>query len=346
MQYFSQYTDNKHNNFNLLRLCAALIVLYTHSYGLSGHHPHAQNTPIAYFIGQLGNIGVHTFFIISGFLVTRSYSHRNNIKVFLWARFLRIYPGLCAALLFSVLIIGAYTTELNRLDYFKHQGIYQFFWVNLSLFKTELSLPGVFMHNVFPNQVNGSLWTLPGEVRLYLYVALLGLLGFFTQAWRMAFLAGVMVVAYIYRPESIPLVSDNTLYYYPALLFMIGSLIYLYKRFIPSSPLLLILLLALLVYCVQAKSEYKIVAYTVCLPYFVFWVAYNLPCLNISNKVGDYSYGLYIYAFPIQQLIISRDPTLSVDQFFGLSLICTLAVAIPSWHLLEKPALTLKSWIH
>ncbi len=346
MRYFSDYTDNKHNNFNLLRVCAALIVLYTHSYGLSGHHPHPQNTPIAYFIGQLGNIGVHVFFIISGFLVTRSYRHRNNITAFLWARFLRIYPGLCAALLFSVLIIGAYATELNRLDYFKERGVYQFFWVNLSLLKTELSLPGVFMHNTFPNQVNGSLWTLPAEVRLYLYVALLGLLGFFIQAWRMALLAGVMVAMYVYRPVLIPLISDNTLYYYPALLFMIGSLTYLYKHFIPSSVVLLILLLALLVYCVQSKSDYKIIVYTLCLPYFVFWVAYNLSWLNITNKVGDYSYGLYIYAFPIQQLIISRDPTLSVDQFFWLSLSCTLVLAIPSWHLLEKPALSLKSWIH
>jgi len=346
MQYFSQYADNKNNNFNLLRLCAALIVLYTHSYGLSGHHPHPQNTPIAYFIGQLGNIGVHTFFIISGYLVTRSYMYRHNIKAFLWARFLRIYTGLCAAVLFSVLIIGAYATELNRLDYFKHQDIYKFFWVNLSLFNTELKLPGVFMHNVFPNQVNGSLWTLPAEVRLYLYVALLGLLGFFTQAWRMAFLAVVMVAAYIYCPDFIPLVSDNALYYYPALLFMIGSLTYLYKRFIPSSVYLLILLLALLVYCVQTKSDYQIIAYTLCLPYFVFWVAYNLPWLNVTNKVGDYSYGLYIYSFPIQQLMISRIPALSVDQFFFLSLICTLTLVIPSWHLLEKPVLTLKSWVH
>jgi len=293
MHYFSQYTDNKDNNFNLLRLLAALIVLYTHSYGLSGHYPHPDNAPIAYFIA----------------------------------------------------IIGAYAAELDYVDYFQQPSVYQFILINLSLLKTELSLPGVFMHNIFANQVNGSLWTLPAEVRLYLYVAVLGVLGFFRQAWHLTLLAALVLVVYIYQPRLIPLISDNSLYYYPALLFLIGSLIYLYRQFIPANGWILSFLLVALVYCVYAISDYKVWIYTLCLPYLVFWLAYNLPCLHFVNRWGDYSYGLYIYAFPIQQFLISHHPQLSVDQFFFLSLLCTLLVAIPSWHLLEKPALKLKAWV-
>lgn len=345
MYNFAQYSDNKNNNFNVLRLSAALVVLYIHSYGLSGQVPDQMTTPIAYFIAQIGNLGVDMFFLISGFLVTRSYLSRKNIRAFLWARFLRIYPSLFFALLFSIFIVGWYDTQLETKNYLLHHRLPIFFLTNLSLYKTELSLPGVFVDNVFKNSINGSLWTLPAEARLYLYVVLCGMLGLFSKRYRSILFACVMLGLYLFYPEHIPLIADNDLYFYPAFLFLIGSLFYINKAFIPANGWLVLVLLMLLVYTVYFLPECKAIIYTLSLPYFVFWGAYNGSWLNVTNKLGDYSYGLYIYAFPIQQFIISRSPDLSVDRFFVYSVLLALIPAILSWHLLEKPALKLKTLV-
>jgi peptidoglycan/LPS O-acetylase OafA/YrhL len=342
MKMFSQYEDNRNNNFNLIRLSASLIVLYTHSYALSGHLPNQQGTPIAYFIYLLGNVGVDMFFLVSGFLVTRSYIKRNDLKGFLWARMIRIYPGLLCAILFAVFIVGLFDTQLNYKDYLKHHDIYNYIAINLSLIKTVVNLPAIFEGNHYPNQINGSLWTLPAEARLYLYVALFGIVGFFNRPRTFNIIACLLIAVAVQWPAYILLISDNPLYYSPALLFIIGSLFYINKVFIPSSGFVLGLLFFCLIYTLYYQNTYKDIAYTLFLPYFVFWLAYNAPLLHFFNKLGDYSYGIYIYAFPIQQLIISRQKELNVDQFFFYSLFWTLVIAIFSWHLIEKPALRFK----
>ncbi len=342
MKTFSQFEDNKNNNFNLIRLIAALVVLYTHSYGLSGELPDKTDNPIAYFNYLLGNVGVDMFFLVSGYLVTRSYIKRNNLIGFLWARFLRIFPALVCALLFSVFIIGASETNLSIKDYLTNKDIYSYMMVNLSLIRTVLSLPGVFEENYYPSQVNGSLWTLPAEIRLYLYVAFLGVLGVFNKRWIINSVASVLLLLCFYSPQNIPLISDNALYFYPALLFAMGSLFYFNREFIPSSCWILIMLFIALIYVVYYQYSYKNIVYSLFLLYFVFWFAYNLPFLNSFNKVGDYSYGMYIYAFPIQQLIISHYADLNVNLFFFYSVSTTMILAILSWHMIEKKALKLK----
>ncbi len=342
MKFFSQFDDNKNNNFNLIRLSAALLVLYIHSYGLLGQLPSQKENPIAYFIYLLGNVGVDLFFLVSGFLVTRSYLSRKSLKAFLWARCLRIYPGLICAVFFSVFIIGLFNTSLTSREYVFNKEIYQFIGINLSLLKTAHSLPKLFEGNFYPNQVNGSLWTLAIEVRLYLYVAVFGVLGVLVKQKLLNIIAIGLLVIYLFFPSTLPLISNHPLYYYPALLFLIGCLFYINKVFIPSNGFLVLLLFIALLWVVYFKNDYKVVVYTLFLSYFVFWFAYNLPILNGFNRMGDYSYGLYIYAFPIQQLIASQFNQISVNQFFLYSMLMTLLLAIPSWHLIEKKAIKYK----
>lgn len=342
MIFFSQYKDGRNNNFNLIRFCAALLVIYIHSYGLLGRIPEKNTEPFAYLIYLLGNVGVDIFFLVSGFLVTRSFKQRKNIVTFLWARILRIYPALFFALLLTVFGIGVLETNLSIRQYILHQDIYKYFVLNLSLVKTELNLPGVFEENYIKNQVNGSLWTLPVEIRLYIYIAILGFCGILSkqQFFHVAIIS-LYSLSY-YFPNNIPLISDNSLYYYPSLLFSLGALFYINKSIIPANGYVCLLLLLLLFYVLYFHIEYKAYIYTLSISYCVFWFAYNVPILNFFNRLGDYSYGMYIYAFPIQQMIITHYRTIETNQLFIISVMVSFIPAFMSWHLIEKKVLRYK----
>ena len=343
MKYFSDFSDNKNNNFNLIRLVATLIVIYTHCYGMTGRLPNKTEQPIAYFIYMLENVGVHIFFVVSGFLITRSYLYRKDYLRFLWARVLRIYPGLICAVIFSVFVIGLYDTNLNLKEYIFNKVTIRFIVDNLSLIKTNLELPGVFeSSHLVNNHVNGSFWTLPAEARLYLYVCLLGVVGALAKPKLLNVVAASLIIMYIFYPKYIPLISDNTLYYYTSLMFLIGALFYINKDKVPSSGYIVIILFSVLVYVIYFKYEYKDIIYTVFIPYLVIWFAYNFPSLHFFNKIGDYSYGMYIYAFPIQQLIVTHNKDIGVNLYFLYSVSITSVIAIFSWHLIEKKALKLK----
>lgn len=342
MKTFSHFADNKKNNFNLIRFIAALLVLYVHSYGLLGLLPHKGGQPFAYFIYLLGNVGVDLFFLVSGFLITRSYLSRQNVTAFLWARFLRIYPALIVAIVFTVCIIGFLDTDLSPKDYFLHQQTWSYILYNISMLGADAFLPGVFDENVYKNLVNGSLWTLPVEVCLYLCVVVMGSLGVFFKTKYINILFCLLLIIYCEVLWFFPSILVDSIYQYPVLLFFLGCLFYVNKEWVPVSGYIVTLLLSALVYMLYYQEAYKGIIYTVSIFYAVFWLAYAVPCLNFFNKLGDYSYGLYIYAFPIQQLIANRMPHISVDLFFLLSFLLSLVMAIFSWHLIEKKALRLK----
>jgi peptidoglycan/LPS O-acetylase OafA/YrhL len=330
------------NNFNLLRFLAANLVVYTHCYGLTGKLPNPQQDPFAYLLYLLGNVGVDIFFVISGFLITKSYLSRNNFWVFMRARVLRLYPGLMASLLLACLLIGPLNTTLPLSEYFHSAELKRYFFYNISLVKTVLSLPGVFQDNIYRGNVNGSLWTLPAEARMYLLVAGFGLSGILFRRWLYASLIFLGAALYLVGQMPLPLLSDNSLYYKLSWFFFSGSLFYVYRAYIPQSKYLCISLIALLLMSCLLTETYRHPLYSVTLPYITLWFAFNVNKLQAFNKIGDYSYGIYIYAFPIQQTVISHIPSIQVIPLYYLSLLLTLALAIPSWHFLEKPALQYK----
>jgi peptidoglycan/LPS O-acetylase OafA/YrhL len=343
MKYLPRTFDktNGLNNFNLLRFLAASLVVYTHCYAFTGKLPQ-QHDYFSYFIYSLGNVGVDTFFIISGFLITKSYLARNNFFVFMRARVLRLYPGLIAALLFACLLIGPLNTTVPLAEYFNSSQLTVYFFYNASLIKTVLELPGVFSNNVCCNSVNGSLWTLPAEARMYVLIAGFGLAGILNK--RKLYTAAIFLAALIYLvdKDKLPLISDNPLYYKLSWFFFSGSLFYIYREVIPQSNYVWIGLLALLFLSYLFFTEYLWLIYAAVLPYVTLWFAFNVNSLHAFNKMGDYSYGIYIYSFPIQQTIVSYLPGLDVIPLFYLSMLLTLVLAIPSWFFIEKPALQYK----
>src|SRR5579872_7362617 len=166
------------NNFNLLRFFAASLVILSHCSALAwGGNPEF----IWNYMGHLetgGSIGVLIFFAISGFLVVRSFVSRGRLKYFLVARALRIYPGLVAAVAFSI-VLAAFATEWPLRDFLRDHQTRRFLIHNSMAYPIEFNLPGAFEHNPLKSGVNGSLWTLPLEIQMYVVCAAFGLIGLF-----------------------------------------------------------------------------------------------------------------------------------------------------------------------
>src|SRR5215211_6919243 len=169
------------NNFDTMRLVAALCVVISHSFPLSYGATAVQ--PIFLLShGQtnLGTVSVYVFFVLSGFLITGSFERQPPHR-FVLARGLRILPGLAAVLFILTFLVGPILTAIPLGDYFRSGRTYYFFAKNLSLTGYVGELPGVFGTNPVPHKVDGSLWTLSYEAKCYLLVFLVGIAGLLTR---------------------------------------------------------------------------------------------------------------------------------------------------------------------
>ncbi|MFQ5508345.1 MAG: acyltransferase family protein [Leptospirillia bacterium] len=332
-------TGSRDNNYNLLRMMAAVAVIFTHSYALSGYvalEPLRNAFPDQKV--TFARMGVMVFFAISGYLVTKSFVCRGSVAQFIEARVLRIYPGLVAAILFS-LGVAAWATTLPLERFLSHGHTARYLLVNTTMLlpHVQLTLPGVFRD--LPNfGVNGSIWTLPSEVRMYVFVGLFGVLGVLKS--RLLFPVAVLGLGALCL--SNPALSSMLVGVdYLAIYFAIGAFCYLFRSVIPiSTPLMVLFLLALV--AALGTPMFGLMAYAT-VAYGTFWFAY-VPggVLRHYNRIGDYSYGTYIYAWPVQQVILSNAPDMMPLPLAAFATLSTLPFAIVSWHLLEHPVLRLK----
>ncbi len=350
--YLANLINSKDNNFNLLRMLAATAVLFSHSFALATGD--AANEPLRTILGITpGHIAVDIFFITSGLLVARSLFYRKNLIEFTAARVLRIFPGLIVAVSICV-FIGAVVSQLTINDYFSSEVTVNFFLKNSFMLLGDLQeLPGVFDTAPFDNSVNGSLWTLPWELRMY---AFLGLFGIFTLMLNLLFKANWLAVAVVcffifcvinyfqfhffteIRGEKYKFFRFGTIFFY-------GALAYLFRSKIIFKAILFWGCVAILAIA-SFDHDIFFILYTLLLPYIVLYLAY-IPKGKIRkyNSFGDYSYGIYIYAWPIQQLIAISIDNVSVIEMITLSALFTFVCAYLSWHLIESKALKLKHYI-
>jgi peptidoglycan/LPS O-acetylase OafA/YrhL len=343
----SECTNNRDNNFNLLRFIAAFLVLFSHSYALSIGDSQAE--PLRSSIGMsLGNIAVDIFFITSGFLIASSFFMRNNIVAFIWARILRIYPALIVCVVFCVFVVGLIFTKRPPLEYLTHPHIYKFLISNITvLYKLEATLPSVFHDVPYKYFVNGSLWTLPFEIKMYALLAIIG--SSFIWLQKRTTKSLVKILMFSIALISMTLNILNKLYTFMPItflelfsMFFVGAAFYVCRnKVILSSKLFITLLMALLLSAFN--KELFLVFFSLFLPYLVFYIAY-IPSGKIRgfNKYGDYSYGIYIYAFPVQQSIAAIIPNVSVSNMVLLSFMGTFILAFLSWHFIEKKVLKYK----
>ena len=171
----SHYAVGRDNNFTLVRFTAAMAVLFAHSIGALGLPPETE--PVFRRVGfSLGEMGLDALFVTSGFLVTASLVKRGDLIGFFWARALRVYPALWVMLLLMVFVLAPALTTLPFPDYFASETTWSYLAKCATLIGgIRYTLPGVFDALPLKGEFNGSLWTMPVELRMYIYVAVLWL---------------------------------------------------------------------------------------------------------------------------------------------------------------------------
>lgn len=328
------------NNFNLIRMLAAISVMVSHAFGItdsaglrSFHH--------IFGVGP-GDAGVDVFFLLSGFLVSKSLSGK-NWREFVWARCLRIYPALIVSTILSVVIVGVFFCQMPLAQFLISRTTVSYVIHNITMLPTfgaRLNLAHAFGQ---PNPVfNVSLWTLPHELEMYL---LLGSIGFclgLKPAYAAVIAATGAIVAILESSAGVHVILigiDRARFMY---FFFTGVLAYTLRNRIVFSAGWVVLSVAFLAGAIALPliSVARETVFALVLPYLLLWAAY-VPAgwLRLWNRVGDYSYGTYICACPIQSGLFATGIAVTPWRNLAVGVILVLPVAAASWHLIESRAL-------
>ena len=300
------------NSLDLLRLVAAGLVLFSHQHILIG-----QPEPSFFGLQTFGGAGVTIFFFLSGALVWSSWARDSNIKRFFARRLLRILPGLWVVVFLTMFLLGPLVTTNSLTSYFFSPETLRY--VSTAFLAVRHQLPGVFANNPYPFAVNGSLWTLPLEFFCYFTVCILGSLKVLTSRARISISLLLIVVISIFDP--LVLSSHFNIHFEMIIVFWA----FVFFAFIVP----------------RGTEQASMLVFSACLVH----MALKMPIgSKLTDRLGDLSYGLYIFAFPVQQLLVQW--TLGAGWSFGallsITLLITVGLAFASWHLVEKPVLRFK----
>ena len=348
----SQAFNPKKNSLDFLRLFFAFLVIFSHSYPLGGfRYESIFGEPNIY-----GEIAVSSFFIISGFLITRSYQNTQSIVRFIWSRSLRVFPGLWVCLIVTILLFAPilhYEKYRTLSNYFQlyQAGPLQYLKANFLIEMKQYDINGLTLGLPFPSAFNGSLWTLVYELKCYLGIAFLG----WTKILdRQKILVPILFFLF-FQIYMVDLVSPGTaakilpyftdIYNYKLpMFFLAGAVLHLYNVHIIISKKILISFAVMIVLSVSQQSNLYHLISPFALSYAVIALAIYLPFSRIG-KYGDFSYGVYIYAFPVQQLLsFFKLNQYGFTTYVMLSMLLTSFLSILSWFLVEKPSLAMKKF--
>jgi peptidoglycan/LPS O-acetylase OafA/YrhL len=288
-----------------------------------------------------GDLGVDVFFFISGFLVIKSFLGK-SIAQFVWARCMRIFPGLWVSSVLLVLAAGLFFSPLPAMEFWSRHDTLTYLARNATM------LPGIGCQETLPYALNAkdaafntSLWTLPHELQMYMLLAALGLLGglrFPLIVGSVALIGAAAVVANkLFGIEALALDRARFLYF-----FFSGASAYLLRDRLVLSWRWFVAGIVVMLAVIAASSNHVLrqAALAGVLPYLVLWLAY-VPKRFVRgfNRAGDYSYGIYIYALPIQLALFATTVGSQPIANFTLTMLIVLLIAAASWHWLESRAL-------
>ena len=324
-----------HNNFDAIRIAAAFAVLYSHQFALTG-----RPEPSFFGLHSWGGIAVIVFFVVSGFLVTGSWYNDPNVLRFSARRILRLWPALTAVVVLTAYGLGAWVTTLPLGDYWTHEATRDY--LNILRMQIYYVLPGVFEGNPYARDVNGSLWTIPLEVRCYVVLAIAGLLQL--MRWRIVWLGCIALYMAWFITKSSADVTGHVHYGRElSAFFLAGSALFVLRQYWERRPLAWLLGLGAAAALLWAAG-WRFTATLVFIPLLVLYAGTrSTPVIRRFGRFGDPSYGAYLIAFPVQQTVIHfLYPQLGLAATLLMAAGITFALAYASWHAIEQPALRLK----
>lgn len=326
--------QSRENGVVSVRFILAILVLIYHVPPISSLKFDSVVKPVT---DVIGSIAVDSFFVLSGYLITLSAIRTPSIRSYAAKRLLRIVPGFWTVLVVTIFVFAPLISTLTKnMLPSAEQGVHYFFGNFLLLIKDH-SMSGVTSMLPYPLSINGSLWTLLPELACYAgiivavkiipryFLSSAVLVTFFTVCLATNFLSG-----HIQRLSEL------------LMFFLIGALFLIFGGRIKVSPLLCTFSLIILVVVYSAKTPIFVTG--VFLGYFVLAMGSLMPKPSwLRNR--DYSYGLYLYAFPVSQALVALSQKYLIEinliQFILLSTTTTLGFAIASWHFVESPMLKL-----
>jgi peptidoglycan/LPS O-acetylase OafA/YrhL len=347
------------NSLNFLRLVLAAMVVVSHAIGLGGFH--IRNDVNQTSFGQIAVIG---FFGISGFLIAGS-AARNHAGRYLWQRFLRIFPAFWVCLIVTAFVFGVvawisqHPAHCGLSCYFAAKDSpYSYVYRDFLLRMNQNGIAGTPQAGVAAGVWNGSTWTLFYEFLCYLILMVLAMAGLLRRRLPVLLLAaGLWIISAVITltpsfDSQFNLFKNatamNLLKF--ATVFMVGAAIYLYREKIPDRRTLALLSAALFVFGMYLPTgghqpDFAFTVSDLSAPFIVYpllWLGSHLPLQRIGHR-NDYSYGIYIYGFPVAQLLLLWGvQSWGAVPFISLTLLATLTLAVGSWWIVEKRALSLK----
>jgi peptidoglycan/LPS O-acetylase OafA/YrhL len=325
------------NNFNLLRFVFASLVIVSHATELQDGDRRREVLFSIFGSLSFAEFSVNAFFIISGYLILKSWVDKPDARVYLSSRILRIYPGYVAAVVICSALVAPY---FSAPDFWRHFPWSAFFRSVLTLHQPEL--PEVFPGTPW-NYINGSMWTISFEFKCYLLVLAAGLAGLtkFPRTW----LAGALLAGFVHVLQKMGLIELRLYAPYPRFLmfFLSGASFFLWReKLIWSGLAAIVTAVGFAVFlCVPDLAEFAMAGL---FSYSLIYVALHVGRLNAFNHLPDVSYGIYLYAWPINKVLYWQYPGMNAYLAMPLVLMLAVAAGAASWYVVEKPALKLKSW--
>ncbi|WP_313074099.1 acyltransferase [Melaminivora sp.] len=340
--YLNQLLQRQNNNFDLIRLIAACMVIYGHAPAMLPAGQEGDFVARWLTFDYSGSLAVKIFFFLSGLVVTNSLLQKRSVTQFVLARVFRIWPALIVVVLVCALVLGPWLTNLPWSTYFQSSGVWSYVRGNLTM-HPHYELPGVFVGQV-SQVINGSLWSIPYEVDAYIVLIALFALGLHHYRLIATLVVALIILdpltgnqlIFTWRPRQL---SIDSL----APCFAFGALLALWKDkiHINATPAVGAFIL-FLAFKQSAHAPYLLYAAL----FLGLLYLCSLPAVLALRLPVDASYGIYLWGWPVQQVLALNFPQQGLLFHRASAMLLAALLGVLSWYLIEKPAIRLGQRLH